>query len=156
VLPEIISPIKSSKKSDFFFRFSIGDIPLVENALNVKEVCCPLKANTTGETFSLRGKEMPIVDCYRRFNLSSANLDPARQTVLIINPDCGGYYDNKDEECAVMVDDLDVNALFRSRLAYSVPPKTGGVFAEFTRECWDVTGGDQLMFLDWQKLYSTT
>jgi hypothetical protein len=33
-----------------------------------------------------------------------------------------------------------------------VPPKTGGFFAEFARECWDVVGGDQLIFVDWQKL----
>ena len=152
VLPEIISPIKSSGKIDFFFRFSIGGVPLVENALNVIEVCCPLKADTTGEIFSLRGVEMPIVDCYRRFNLSRASLDPDRQTVIIIHPDCEGSYGHKDGDCAVMVDDLDVNTIFQSRIAYSVPPKTGGVFAEFARECWDVAGGDQLIFVDWQKL----
>jgi len=151
VLPEIISPIKSSRKSDFFFRFSIGGVPLVENALNVVEVCCSRKADTTGEIFSLREIKMPIIDCFRRFNLSCASLDPARQTVMIINPD-GGSYGSWDGKYAVLVDDLDVNALFRSRPAYSVPPKTGGAFADFTRECWDVVGGDQLMFMDWQKL----
>jgi len=151
VLPEIISPIKSSRKSDFFFRFSIGDVPLVENALNVIEVCCPRKADTTGEILFFRGLEIPIVDCYRRFNLPCSSLDPDRQTVIIINPD-GGIFGSWEGKYAVMVDDLDVNAIFRSRIAYSVPPKTGGAFAEFARECWDVVGSDQLMFVDWQKL----
>jgi len=152
VLPEIISPIKSSRESDFFFRFSIGDVPLVENVFNVIEVCCPRKADTTGEILFLRELEIPIVNCFKRFNLSCASLDPARQTVMIINPDGGGSWGSWDGKYAVMIDDLDVNAIFRSRIAYSVPPKSGSVFAEFTRECWDVVGGDQLMFMDWQKL----
>ena len=152
VLPEIISPIKSSRKIDFFFRFSIGGVPFVENALNVIEVCCPPKADTTGKIFSLRGMEIPMVDCFQRFNLSCSSLDPARQTVIIIHPDYGGYYGHRDGECAVMVDDLDVNTIFQSRIAYSVPPKTSGVFTDFTRECWDVVGGDQLIFMDWEKL----
>jgi hypothetical protein len=152
VLPEIISPIESSRKIDFFFRFSIGGVPLVENALNVVEVCYPRKVDTKGEIFPLRGMEIPMLDCFRRFNLSCASLDPDRRTVIIINPDYGGYYGHRDGECAVLVDDLDVNTIFQSRIAHSVPPKASGVFADCARECWDVVGGDQLVFVDWQKL----
>jgi len=156
VLPEIISPIKSSRKIDFFFRFYIGGVPLVENALNVIEVCYLRKVDTTGEKILLRGCEIPIIDCRRRLNLSCASLDPDMQTVMIINPDYEKYQHpiagQWDVPYAVPIDDLDVNTIFHSRIAYPVPPKTDGAFADFARECWDVSGGDQLVFVDWQKL----
>jgi len=82
------------------------------------------------------------------------------QTVMIINPDYEKYQHPVaglwDVPYAVPIDDLDVNTIFHSRIACSVPPKTGGVFAGLARECWDVSGGDQLIFLDWQKLLHQT
>lgn len=152
VLPEIVSPLKSTKKTDFFFRFSIGNNALVENTLNVQEVYYSPKTNTAGETFSLRGYKIPIINCYKKFGLSFPSLDTERQTVIIINPDDEKHHDYMDGTYAVLADDLDINTIFRSRIGYAVPPKKSGVFAEYSRECWDVIGNEQLLFIDWQKL----
>lgn len=152
VLPEITAPLKSTGKTDFFFQFTIGGIPLVENALNVKEFDYLRKADTTGETLSLRGYTMPVINCYQRFNLPCANHDAEGQTVMIINADYDEYHGFFDGSCAVPIDDLDVNTLFQSRIGYAVPLKKNHALADYSRECWDVVGGDQLMFVDWKKL----
>lgn len=154
VLPEITTPLKSTLKTDFFFRFSIGDNALVENALNVQEVNLFAKTGAITETFSLRGYEMPLIDCYRRFNLPYTSSYEGSQTVIIVNPDYGKYHGYRDGVCAVLIDDLDVNTIFRSKIGYAAPPKGNGVFSAYSRECWDTVGGDQLIFVDWQKIIS--
>ena len=55
---------------------------------------------------------------------------------------------------AVLIDDLDVNTIFHSKIGYAVPPKKDHVFSEYSRECWDAVGNDQFVFPDWQKLIS--
>lgn len=152
VLPEIIAPLKTTRKTDFFLRFSIGGIPLVENALNVNEIYYARKADTEGESFNLRGYKIPIIDCGRRFGLTCVGKEADRQIVMIINPDYEQYHGYRDGDCAVPVDDLDVNTIFSSRFGYAVPAKEKHVLAEYARECWDVVGGDQLMFIDWKKI----
>ena len=99
---------------------------------------------------------MPIINCCQKFGLSFTSLDVERQTVIIINPDYEkkSRYRYMEGTYAVLADDLDINTIFHSRIAYAVPPKKNSVFAEYSRECWDVIGDDQLMFVDWQKLIS--
>ena len=156
VIPEITTPVKSTRKTDFFFRFSIGEITLVENALNVKEIMYCVKPDTTGKMFNLRGHEIPVIDCAKRLNLQYSCLNPERQTVMIINTNYAQHceYSEYGEIHAVPVDDLDVNTLFHSKIGYSVPPKKGHAFSEYSRECWDAAGNDQLIFPDWKKLMS--
>lgn len=154
VLPDIISPLKSTWKTDYFIRFSIGGIPFAENALNLQEVCYPAKADIFGDMFSLRGHKMPILDCFRRFDLPHEGFDENRQTVMVINPDYEKYHRYRDGVYAVPIDDLDINTIFQSRIGYAVSPKSDSIFADYSRECWDVVGGDQIIFLDWQKLIS--
>jgi len=54
----------------------------------------------------------------------------------------------------VPIDDLDVNAIFYSRVGRAVKPKENHAFANHVRECWDLVGGDQVVFVDWQSLAS--
>ena len=156
VIPEITTPIKSTMKTDYFFKFSIGENTLVENALNIKEVMYLFKSDTNGKTFNLRGYEIPVIDCAKRFNLKYTSLNADRQTVMITNT-------NHDQHCeymeygkisAVLIDDLDVNTIFFSRIGCAVPPNKNHVFANYSRECWDVVGNDQFVFPDWSKLVS--
>jgi len=153
VIPEITTPIKSSRKVDCFFKFSIGDNTLVENALNIKEIWFGSKSDTSGKMFNLRGyHDMPIIDCAKQFNLKYTSLNNDLQTVMIINPNYQKYHGYRDGEYALLIDDLDVNTIFQSRIGYDVPPKIGHVFAEYSRECWDTIGNEQLIFPDWQKI----
>ena len=155
IWPEVLNPLKSTQKTDFFFRFSIGGIQLVENPIHIQEVCYSRKIDTDGETFSLRNRKMPVINFYKRFNLSCESYDAERQTVMIINPaheNEQNYLGVIDSVYAVPIDDLDEYAVFSSHIGYSVPTKADNAFAEITRECWDMIGGDQFMFIDWQKL----
>ena len=154
VIPEITSPIKSTRKNDFFFKFSIGGITLIENALNIKEIWFGNKSETSEKVFNLRGCEMSIIDCAKQFNLKYSCINEDKQTVMIINPNYHKYCGYREGEYALFIDDLDVNTIFQSKIGYNVPTKEGHVFSEYSRECWDAVGNDQLIFLDWFKIIS--
>jgi hypothetical protein len=79
------------------------------------------------------------------------SFDADRQTVVIISPEWKNY-ESVDEIYAAPIDDLDINAIFYSRIGSDVPPKKGHVFSDYARECWDVSGGDQVIFAYWKKL----
>lgn len=151
VLPEIATPLRSTYTMDFFFRFSIGGIALVENTANIVEIHSDLP--TEGDAFDLRGNILPIINCYQRFNLAHKGFDEKKQTFMIIQPDGAGITKISQEDMfAVPIDDLDINTIFSSRIGHPVPPQAGHVFADYSRECWDAVGGGQLMFVDWGKL----
>ena len=154
VLPEITTPLKSTNNIDYFFRFSIGGIPLVENTSNVMEVLYGTrKADAQGDTLSVRGSKMRNLNLYKRFNLSYEGLYSDMQTFMIIQPEGTSYLGNAgDGMYAVPIDDLDIFAIFQSKIGCAVLPKTDNAFVPYARECWDVTDGSQLMFVDWQKL----
>jgi DNA-binding CsgD family transcriptional regulator len=61
-------------------------------------------------------------------------------------------YESGEGIYAVPIDDLDINAIFYSRIGNAVPPKKGHAFFDFARECWDVLGGNQVIFADWKRL----
>jgi hypothetical protein len=149
VMPEIISPIKSSSKTDWFFRFSIGGVALAENIANTGEICYLCKKDVGGDTFSLRGKTTQLIHCGKTVSNQQAEM----QTVMIVCPE-GNKFGRKDGRYAVPIDDLDFNTIFLSHIGYNAPSKSDHPFAGYSRECWDVIGGDQLIFLDWQKLIS--
>jgi len=151
IIPELASPSESSEIVDNFFLYAICGYPLVESLRNMREICYPLRADTEGEAFSLRGYEMPLIDCYKRFDLGRENCDTDRQTVMIINPD-GVSYGGKEGAYAVPIDELDVNAVFYTRIGRNAPLRKEHAFSDYVRECWDVVGGDQVVFVDWKKL----
>lgn len=140
-IPEIISPLKSTETYDYFLQYSIGGIPLIENAGIINTIEYPSKEAVGVEIFNLRGLDVPVIDLYKRFNLKKDGSD--RQTVLIIS--------HGDKKYLVPVDDLDERTLFLSKIGCNVPPRAGHIFADYTRECWDAVGGDQFLFLDWDK-----
>jgi len=149
-MPELASPSGSDARDCFFF-YSISSYPLIENMKNIEELCYPRKADIEENTLFLRGLKIPIINCFRYFNLPCTSFDADRQTVVIISPE-GKIYGGVNEIYAVPIDDLDINAIFYSRIGCAVPPKKGQVFSDFARECWDVSGGDQVIFADWKKL----
>ncbi|MCL2209829.1 MAG: hypothetical protein FWC19_10245 [Treponema sp.] len=95
---------------------------------------------------------MPIINCAGKFNLNYSCLNNNTQTVMII--DFNKLSGGKEEFYAVLIDDLDVNTIFPSKIGLSVPPNKNHVFADYSRECWDAVGNDQFIFPDWKKLTS--
>lgn len=156
VIQEITTPVKTTRKTDFFFKYSIGRNSLVENALNIKEIYYGVKSEITEKTFNLRGYEIPVIDCGRILNLQYTSVNADRQTVMIVNTNYSQHceYSNYGDIHALLIDDLDVNTIFPSKIGYSVPPDKNHVFADYSRECWDAVGNDQFIFLDLQKLKS--
>jgi chemotaxis signal transduction protein len=151
-MPELLSPSGSSSR-DFFFFYSICGYPLIENLKNIQEVCYPCKTDIEGQTFSLRGLKMPVINCYKLFGLPYKSFDADRLTVMVINNE-GAKNGSADGIYAVPIDDLDINAIIYTRIGCAVPAKQGHAFADYARECWDVIGGDQVAFADWKKLTS--
>ena len=139
-----------------FFKFSIGGNTLVENVLNIKEIYFGFKKDLTGKTFNPRGHEISVIDCGKKFNLQYISRYEERQTVMIVNTNQNQHceYNDYGDIHAVLIDDLDVNIIFPSKIGLSVLADKKHVFAEYSRECWDAVGNDQLIFLDWQKLKS--
>ena len=145
-MPEMAKPSGSSTVGRFF-KYSICGHALIENVNLISDVCYPRRADLEGKTFSLRGHKIPVINFYQRFNLSYSGDNADHQTVMIICPDGNPHSENY----AVPIDDLDIAAIFISRSGTAVQPQKSHMFAEYARECWDAVGGDQLIFIDWQK-----
>jgi hypothetical protein len=151
-MPELASPSRSAAR-DFFFFYSICGYSLIENLKNIQELCYSRKTDIEGKIFSLRGIKMPVINCYRFFNLPYKRFDENWLTLMVINPK-GQNYEGPDEIYAVPIDDLDINAIVYTRIGCAVPPKRGHAFADHARECWDLIGGDQAVLADWKKFIS--
>ena len=148
-IPELASHTDTAGTGRFFL-YSICGHPLIENADKIIEVVLyPRKAIAEDKTFSIRGEQLPILDCRKLLDIIVSDAD--EQTVIVINPEGKKSGKNKGLH-AVPIDDLDVNAIFYSRLGLPVLPSKKHAFAEYARECWDVVGGDQVVFVDWRKL----
>jgi hypothetical protein len=130
---------------DFYFKFSIGGFQCVEKCGNVSEVFCLTKADIDSGTVSLRGENIPVIDCFSRFGLDRVDSN-GRQTVIIIRPD------NMEKAFAAPVDELDTDVIFYSPAGKSVPLEKGHIPDGFARDCWDAAGGGQYVFIDWGKL----
>ena len=142
-VPEMAKPSGSSAIGHFF-KYSINRYSLIENANLIREVCLTQRADIEGESFSLRGQKMPIINFYQRLGLP---YESKLQTVMIVCPD-GNPWGNV---FAVPIDDLDISAIFASRNGIAVQPQKDHKFAEFSRECWNSVGGNQFIFIDWKK-----
>ena len=89
------------------------------------------KTETSGKTFNIRGYGIPIINCTDKFNLNYSCLNNDTQTVMII--DFSKLTGEKEEFYAVLIDDLDINTIFPSKIGYAVPPKAGNVFADWQK-----------------------
>lgn len=150
VIPELASPSETSDTS-FFFSFSIGSYPLIESTKNIKEICFRKKADIDGKTFSHRDLLIPVINCYKRLDLSYADVNTDGQTIMLINLE-GASYGKEEGLYAVPIDDMDVNAIFYSHPGRATLPQKGHAFIDYSRECWDIVGGDQVIFVDWKKI----
>ena len=142
VIRETASPLKSTEKPDFFLQYSISGVSFIENMSYIKEINYPDKNAFANGIYNLRGLEMPVINCYKKLNLTET--DSERQMMMIICLNDNNTY-------AVAIDDLDISAPFQSKIGYNVPPAANHAFADYTRECWDAVGGDQFIFIDWEK-----
>ena len=146
IIPELASPSKAAD-TDVYFLYSIGGYPLIENPGKIIEVVLyPRKTIAHEKMFSIRGMDIPIIDCQKLMNLRS-KVEPDEQTIIIVSPE-GKKSGKANELYAVPIDDLDINAVFYSRMGRSAPPNKKHAFAEYAREAWDVVGDDQVMFVD--------
>ena len=76
---------------------------------------------------------MPVINFYERLQLPN---ERDWQTIIVIK-----QY-NENGLYAVLIDDLDINALFDSYIGCDVPPNKEHAFANYARECWDAVGGE--------------
>ncbi|MCL2203654.1 MAG: hypothetical protein FWB88_06920 [Defluviitaleaceae bacterium] len=149
VIPEFASPSEAAG-TDSFFLYSICGHPLIENPKKILEIHMVYRKTITDgtATINLRGEAVPIFNCHQILGLPQAQAD--MQTVMFVTPE--GNAKGTEKVYGVPIDDLDVNAIFYSRLGRGVTPKENHAFANHARECWDVVGGDQVVFVDWQSL----
>jgi hypothetical protein len=141
VIPEINSPSLSTLRWDVYFRFSIGDAPLIECVLNLKEVCMK-NVDRNDKIFNLRGVEMPVINCFGHLKFKTQNT--GRQTVMCVKSP------KSKNGFAVFIDSLDINCIANLQIGKAVPPKAGHPFEKHARECWDTVDGEQLVFVDWE------
>ena len=147
-IPEMAKP-SGSNAVGRFFKYTIGGFTLIENLNNIAEIMFNCHRNDIEKkTINLRGHEIPVINCYQHFGLQYENNESEYQTLLLVCPD-GNAFSTK---YAVVIDELDISAIFFSRNGTSVPVKPDHVFADYTRECWDAVGGDQFVFVDWMKV----
>ncbi len=148
--PEVLNPIKSTDKKLFMLQFSIGGVPLVENLRFIKEVVFVTPKIVKDGQLNLRGRLVPIIDCYGKFSLPLPQNKIGYHTHMIVTPDLDK---NHEKMYAVAVDNLDIDAIFKSRIGYNVVPNCENKLAQYARECWDATEGCQMVLADWDKLY---
>jgi len=144
-MPEPAS-LSEAAGTDSFFLYSICGHPLIENPKKILEIHMVFRRpiNEGAMTINLRGEAIPILNCHQLLGLPQEDSD--MQTFIIIAPE------GKEKIYAVPIDDLDVNAIFYSRVGRAVSPKENHAFANYARKCWDVIGGGQVVFVDWQGL----
>jgi len=144
IVPEVVAPVKSSNRQDYFIKFNIGGVPLVENAANVMEIYgwSPSSA-VTETTVKIRKEELTLLKLHTKHNLTPTLTSTGFQPMLRIMG---------KKQFVVMIDDLDTDAVFQSKIGLATTPDAAHPFAEYSRECWDAVGGGQLVFLDWEKL----
>ena len=141
-IPELAST--TDKGESFFLMYSIGGHHLMESLENVAELCHRDKSDLDGDSFTYRGASMPIINLYPRLSLPQVEPDSNGKTVMLIRSDDGAY-------AAVPIDDLDVDAILCTRPGISAAINKDHAFANHARECWDLVGGGQVAFVDWQK-----
>lgn len=135
IIPEVASP--SEKGAEEFFLCSVKGHLLIEKPKNILEIASGIR---TINGFSIRGENLPVIDFRKILDLPPE--ENAEQTFMIIQ---------LDKPYAVPIDDLDINAIFYSSPGIAVTPDKKHAFASLSRECWDMVGGDQAVFVDWQK-----
>jgi hypothetical protein len=146
VVPELANPTESGA-NDCFTLFTVGGHPLLENMRYINEVFYRSRTDFAAGTLSVRGTDIPVVDCYRRLGLAYPQTE--WQPLLIIRR---GPFSGTHEMHAVPIDDLGMRMLYYTRVGRSVAPKPAHPFAAYARDCWDMVGGDQAVFADWNKL----
>ena len=97
-----------------------------------------------------------MLNCYQSLDLQDLNPNSEWQAMMIISPNGHDYPISSDKTnnnyYAVPIDDLDINAIFHSRIGNPVSLSKDNAFGAYVRECWDIAGDDQLLFIDWNKL----
>jgi len=155
VVPEVAQPVVSKSEIPFsqwetLFTFTIGGAPLCEDLAVIREIIYAPSNDITGETYSIRGETMPIVDCYKKANIPAFKSNFPKpsgdcQPVFIMEVEKGKPF-------ALPVDDLDFCSIFHTVKGMDVPVDTSHPFAAYSRLAWDAVAGGQLVFLDWTKL----
>lgn len=155
VVPEVARPAAAKGEISFsdwetIFCFSIGGAPLCENLSVIREIIYALARDIQGETYSIRGEVMPIVNCYTKakvpaFKSNFPGPSGDCQPVLIMEIESGKPF-------ALPVDDLDFCSIFDTVRGTDVPVEATHPFAAHSRLAWDAVAGGQLVFLDWSKL----
>jgi len=142
VLPELADPVDANEL-DCFLLFTVGGHTLIENMRNIREVQSLCRCITDADThISLRGEEIPLFDVYKKLGLP---MPGERWQPIFVLEGKGGLF-------AVPADDIEIGLLEFSPKGRPHQAAAGHAFADFARECWALTGGEQAIFVDWEKL----
>lgn len=150
---EVIEQNTTADQPVYLMTLKIGNQRFVENIQYVHEVFSYNKA-TDHELFSadhhmiIRGEHIPIIDCYKTFNLVNEVELPNQMGIAVI---VHTQWEHEPKKYAVLVDDIVRWGIFKSPLGKDAPCAQAR-FAPHTRACWNATEGQQFMFLDWESL----
>lgn len=153
VMPELASPVEFAGR-DAFFIFSMGGHTLIENVRSIKEIFYRNRADFAKGSLSVRGENLPVADIYGKLNLTQPAGDfcPVVAVELKkVSSNARGYTEVQTI-FAVPIDDLDVGFIEFTRIGRSAEVKAGHGFHGYARECWDLLGGEQAVFVDWEPL----
>ncbi|MCL2603376.1 MAG: hypothetical protein FWD90_02735 [Defluviitaleaceae bacterium] len=140
VVPELAEPLEKGGWADYLL-YTVGGHHLIVNAYDITEVFYRSQKDINETTLSVRGKDIPIINGYEKLNLPRPDDD--FQPVLIFG---------RKKRFAVPIDDLNIGMIFYTRSGFSVKAKPEHAFQGFAKDCWDLTGGEQVIFADWKRL----
>lgn len=148
-IPVISEPSTVSGDNLFLLSFSIDGLRFAENIKFIQEVLYFPEVRgfiDNDGMIALRNVKMHVIDCYQGLGLKRPLKEDLLRLVVLNLP----WAVNR--HCAVIVDAINVNAIFASPLGRRADIKDMGIDVKFIRECWDTKTGGQLMFIDWDRL----
>ncbi|MCL2189723.1 MAG: hypothetical protein FWC16_12265 [Defluviitaleaceae bacterium] len=149
-IPELAQPLKAESCENFLL-FKIGDRWLIENMYNIAEVSYQYASASEAPSLTLRGVEIPIINVHKKLHLTAPptrfNIAPEGETwrpVIIF--DLG-----EKNWRAIPIDDLTLGLLYSPK-GTPVTPDECHPFHAYIRECWELVGGERVVFVDWDGL----
>lgn len=121
-----------------FLVFRIGDIPVVENLDNVRELI--IEATEADGKIKLRNREeLPAVNIARSFGKEKK----ASSYVILHTP-----WAAQNKTYAVAADEIE--GIYANPIGTPVAPPAQMPLAEYVRECWENENGEPYYFMNWE------
>jgi len=135
-----LSTIPQLIPSPTFILLKTAETFIVENLLNVQEVCYGFTVNKDNRLM-LRGNELPVINVSEFLNRKTD------KTIYIIL--CAPWAD-ESAKYAVAVESFE--CLFYSPIGTPIAPPADMPLSKYVRECWENENGEPFYFMDWIKM----